>query len=269
MTYPIIDSHCHLDFDVLKQDLPGVIARAENAGVHLMVSICTRVHQFDQVLAIAEAHENIFCSVGTHPHNASKERDIDSARLVSLSTHPKVIGIGEAGLDFYYDRSPRGQQEQVFRTHIDAARKTGLPLIIHSRDAEEDTLRILRDEMKKGAFRPLLHCFSSKPYLAEKALELDAYVSFSGILTFNSAEQIRDAARLVPMNRLLVETDAPFLAPVPVRGKTNEPAYTAHTLAKLAEIKQVSIEEMARATTSNFFKLFDKTPKPSVFESPA
>ncbi len=269
MSYPIVDSHCHLDFDVLQEDFSGVISRAHSAGVHLMVTICTQVDKFPTILKIAEENDSVFCSVGTHPNHAAMEPVVPAEKLVELAGHPKVLAIGEAGLDFHYDRAPRDLQEEVFRQHIKAARQTALPLVIHSRDAEADTLRILQDEMGKGAFKPLLHCFSSKAILAEKGLELGAYVSFSGILTFNSAVEIRKAAQTVPLDRLLVETDAPFLAPTPHRGKPNQPAYTAHTLACLAEIKGVSTKEMAQITSDNFFRLFSKTPRPEIFGAAA
>ena len=258
----VIDSHCHLDYPGLTEDLLQVIARAEGAGVRLMLSIGTRVRKFDQILALAEDHENVFCTVGTHPHNAAEETDVTAEELVNLARHPKVVGIGEAGLDYHYDHSPRDAQATSFRIHIQAARETGLPLVIHSRSAEADTAAILEEEMGKGAFKPLLHCFSSKTELAERGLKLDAYVSFSGILTYKNAEDIRATARMVPMDRLLVETDAPYLAPVPFRGKTNEPSYVVKTLEKLAEVKEVSPVEMADITSRNFLALFGKVPKP-------
>lgn len=261
----IVDSHCHLDFDVLQDDLTGVISRAHEAGVHMMVSISTRVRNFDAIRTIAETHEEVFCTVGTHPHNAAEEPDVTAKQLVALARYGKCIGIGEAGLDYHYDNSPREAQAQGFRTHIGAARETGLPLVIHSRSAEKDTADILEDEMGKGAFKPLLHCFSSGIELAERGLAIGAYLSFSGILTFKSAETIRDAARLCPLDKMLVETDAPYLAPVPHRGQSNEPAYTAHTLAHLADVKGISVEDMARITSDNFFRLFDKAPRPAVF----
>ena len=269
MTFPIVDSHCHLDFDILQQDLSGVLSRAQNAGVHLMVTICTQVNKFPTILKIATEHDNVYCSVGTHPNHAGMEPVVPAEKLIELAQHPKVVAIGEAGLDFHYDKAPRQMQEDVFRQHIKAARQTDLPLVIHSRNAEQDTLRIMEDEMGKGAFKPLLHCFSSKPCLAERGLELGAYVSFSGILTFNSALEIRQVADFVPLDRLLVETDAPFLAPVPHRGKPNQPAYSAHTLACLAEVKGLSVEEMAQITSDNFFRLFDKTPRPEIFGAAA
>jgi TatD DNase family protein len=270
MTPPaIVDSHCHLDFDVLSEDIDGVIARAHEAGVHLMVTISTRVKRYDAIRAIAEAHREVFFTVGTHPHNAHEELDITAGHLVELAAHPKCVGIGEAGLDYFYDNSPREAQAQGFRTHIAAARAADLPLVIHSRDAEADTAEILEDEMGRGPFKPLLHCFSSGLELAERGLAIGAYMSFSGILTFKSAEAIREAARLCPLDRLLVETDAPYLAPVPHRGKSNEPAFTAHTLAHLAEVKGVSIEDMARITSNNFFRLFSKVPRPAQYEAAA
>jgi len=265
----IVDSHCHLDFDVLHNDIAGVISRAHEAGVHMMVSISTRVKNFDAIRAIAEAHDEVFCTVGTHPHNAAEEPDVTAEQLVALAQHTKCIGIGEAGLDYHYDNSPRDIQAQGFRTHIAAARETGLPLVIHSRSAETDTADILEDEMGKGAFKPLLHCFSSSIDLAERGLAIGAYLSFSGILTFKSAETIRDAAQLSALDRMLVETDAPYLAPVPHRGQSNEPAYTAHTLAHLADIKGVSVEQMAEITSDNFFRLFDKAPRTVAYGVPA
>lgn len=258
----VVDSHCHLDYPGLAEDLGAVLARAEGAGVRLLLSIGTRVRKFDQILAIAERHDHVYCTVGTHPHNAADEPDVSAEELVRLARHPKVVGIGEAGLDYHYDHSPRDQQARSFRIHIEAARETGLPLVIHSREAEADTAAILEEEMGKGAFRPLLHCFSSGAELAERGLRLGAYVSFSGILTYRNAEDIRNVARQVPLDRLLVETDAPYLAPVPHRGKTNEPAFVVKTLEKLAEVKDVAPADMARTTSRNFFALFDKVPKP-------
>jgi TatD DNase family protein len=258
----VIDSHCHLDYPGLAEDLGSVLARAEGAGVRLLLSIGTRVRKFDQILAIAERHDNVFCTVGTHPHNAAEEPDVTAEELVKLARHPKVVGIGEAGLDYHYDHSPRDQQASSFRIHIEAARATALPLVIHSRAAEADTATILEEEMKNGAFKPLLHCFSSRMELAERGLKLGAYVSFSGILTYKNAEDIRAVAQAVPMDRLLVETDAPYLAPVPYRGKTNEPAFVVKTLEKLAEVKDVTPQNMATVTSRNFFALFDKVPKP-------
>jgi TatD DNase family protein len=260
----VVDSHCHLDFPQLSEDLDGVMARAGEAGVGLMVTISTRVHEFPRILAIAERYDNVYCTVGTHPHNAVQEPDVTAEQLVDLARHPKVVGIGEAGLDFFYDNSPRDQQAAGFRVHIDAARQTGLPLVIHSRDAEDDTAAILEDEMGKGAFTPLLHCFSSAAILAQRGVAIGAYVSFSGILTFSKAQELRDTAKSIPLDRLLVETDAPYLSPAPHRGRSNEPAFVVHTLRKLAEVRQMSETAMAAQTTENFFRLFSKVPQPPV-----
>lgn len=269
MPEPIVDSHCHLDYPGLSERLPQVVANARAAGVHLMVSISTRMSAFPQVLALAEQYPEIYCSVGVHPHNAGAEPDVTIADLVKAASHPKVVAIGEAGLDYHYDHAPRDMQARSFRLQIAAARETGLPLVVHSREAEEDTARILEEEMGQGAFTPLLHCFSSKPALAERGLAIGAYVSFSGILTFRNAEDIRRAAELAPLDSILVETDAPYLAPVPHRGKANEPAFTVHTLAKLAEIKNMPRDAMARVTSDNFFRLFSKVPRPEAYRAAA
>lgn len=265
----VVDSHCHLDYEGLAGRLPEVLAQAETAGVGLMLSISTRVRQFPRLLRIAEENANVFCTIGTHPHHAHEELDVTVNELVELARHPKVVGIGEAGLDYHYDFSPRHAQEQGFRAHIAAARETGLPLVIHSREAEADTARIVEEEMAAGAFKPLLHCYTSGAELARRGLALGAYVSFSGILTYKNAEDLRAVARDVPMDRLLVETDAPYLAPVPYRGKTNEPAFVVKTLEQLAAAKNVTSAEMARATNANFFRLFSKVPKPSRFAEAA
>lgn len=265
----IVDSHCHLDYEGLVDHLPEVIARAEAVGVGLMVSIGTRVRTFERLLRIAEENINVFCTVGTHPHNAHEELDVTAADLVRLSGHPKVVGIGEAGLDYHYDLSPRAAQAQGFRLHIAAARETGLPLVIHSRQAEADTARILEEEMAKGAFKPLLHCFTSDAALARAGLALGAHVSFSGILTYKSAENLREVAKEVPIDRLLVETDAPYLAPVPHRGKSNEPAFVVKTLETLAATKGLTPAAMAQATSDNFFRLFSKVPRPERYKAAA
>ena len=254
----LVDSHCHLDFPDFGDDLDGVLARAAAAGVGTVQTICTRVTQFDAVRALAEDHEGIWCSVGIHPHHVAEEPEITSDHLVRMTEHPKVIGIGETGLDFHYDNSPRPQQEASFRQHIAAARQTGLPLIVHTRSADEETCRILREEVGKGAFPGVIHCFSAGRAVAETALDIGFHVSFSGILTFKKAEEVRAVARDVPMDRLLVETDAPYLAPVPHRGRRNEPAHVVHTAARLAEIKGVDVTELARVTSTNFFRLFSK-----------
>jgi TatD DNase family protein len=258
----LVDSHCHLDFPHLSDQLDDVLARARQAGIETLVTICTRVRKFDSVLAIAKAHDNIFCSVGTHPHNADEERDIPLEEILSLAQHPKVVAIGEAGLDYHYDNAPRDDQEKGFRTHIAAARETGLPLVIHTRDADEDTARILSEEMDKGAFTAVLHCFTAGAELARKGVELGLYVSFSGVLTFKKSDELREIAASLPMDRVLVETDAPFLSPEPMRGRKNEPANVVHTAARLAEAKGVSTDEIASTTTENFYRLFSKVPRP-------
>lgn len=257
----LIDSHCHLDFPDLKGDREGLLARAQAAGVGLMVTISTRVRRFDEVLAITDAHENVFCSVGTHPHNAAEEPDVTAEDLVRLAQHKKVVAIGEAGLDYHYDNSPRDLQEKGFRTHIAAARETKLPLVIHAREADDDIARILEEETARGAFPFVLHCFTGGPDLAKRGLALGGYISFSGVLTFRTAENLRTIARETPLDRLLVETDAPYLAPEPFRGRTNEPAYVVHTAAKLAAARDLSPDQIAGATTENFFRLFGKVPR--------
>jgi TatD DNase family protein len=261
----IVDSHCHLDYEGLVEHLPAVLARAEAAGVGMVLSISSRIRNAEKIIAIAEAHSNVYCTVGTHPHNAHEELDIPVTEIVRLSQHPKVVGIGEAGLDYFYDKSPRDAQMMGFRNHIAAARETGLPLVIHTREAEDDTARVLEEEMTKGAFKAVLHCFTSQQWLAERGVALGLYVSFSGILTYKTAENLRDTARALPEDRLLVETDAPFLAPVPFRGKANEPAYVAHTLNMLAEARGVPRDHMAKVTSANFFRLFDKISMPAAY----
>lgn len=254
----LVDSHCHLDFPVLRENLEGVMNRAAAAGIGKMVTICTRVDHFAGILEIAEAHDNVYCSVGLHPHDAAEEPELSTERLVELAGHEKVVGIGETGLDFHYDQSPRALQAQLFRRHIAAARQTGLPLIVHSRAADDEMIEILQDEAAKGAFPGVLHCFSSGPELARAALALGFYISFSGILTFKKADEVRAVAAEVPLDRLLVETDAPYLAPVPHRGKDNEPSFVAHTAAKLAEMRSLGSKEVADLTTANFYRLFQK-----------
>ena len=259
----LVDSHCHLDFPHLSDQLDDVLTRAKEAGIATLVTICTRVRKFEQVHAIALAHDNVFCSVGTHPHNADEERDIPLDDILTLAKLPKVVAIGEAGLDYHYDNAPRADQEKGFRTQIAAARETGLPLVIHSRDADEDTAAILEEEMAKGHFTAVLHCFTAGAGLAARGLELGLYVSFSGVLTFRKADTLREIAATVPLDRLLVETDAPYLSPEPKRGKKNEPAHVVHTAAKLAEVKGVSDKQIAQATTENFHRLFSTVPAPA------
>ncbi|MFA4993827.1 MAG: TatD family hydrolase [Bdellovibrionales bacterium] len=254
----LIDSHCHLDFPAFASDRDGVVARARAAGVGGLLNICTRYREFDVLKKTTEAYDDVYCCLGVHPHHVSEQgENVSVEELINAASHPKVIGIGETGLDYFYDSSPRDAQEESFRRHIRAAKEAKLPVIIHSRDAEDDTLRILKDE--KCAYG-ILHCFSSKRMLAEEGLKLGLYVSVSGILTFKKSEDLRDIVRDVPLDRLLVETDAPFLAPEPHRGKICEPAYVVKTTEILAQIKGISFEEMARQTTENFFRLFSKCP---------
>ncbi len=254
----LVDSHCHLDFPDFEGDLETVVTRAANAGVGYMVTICTHVTKFDQVRDVAERFANMWCTVGIHPHNAGTEPETPAETLVAMAAHPKVVALGETGLDFYYDHSPRDRQERAFRAHIQAARETGLPIVIHTRDADDDIARILRDEHAKGAFPGLIHCFSSGPALAGAVLDLGLYISVSGIVTFKKADELRETVRNVPVERLLVETDSPYLAPAPHRGKRNEPAYTALTAAAVAELKGLKADDFAQATTENFFRLFSK-----------
>ncbi len=254
----LIDSHCHLDFPELAADRAGVLARAKAAGIDGMVTISTHVDKFATYAAIAEAHENIWCSVGTHPHHADEELHIQTADLVRLSAHPRCIAIGEAGLDYFYDNAPKEAQEIGMIRHIAAARETGLPLVIHARAADERTAAILEEETAKGAFPFVLHCYTGGMELARTALALGGYISFSGIITFKNAEAIREVAAMVPADRYLVETDAPYLAPIPHRGATNEPSYVAHTAARLAEVRGITLAEIGAETTANFYRLFSK-----------
>ncbi len=256
----LVDSHCHLDFPDYDEDREEVINRAEAAGIGRMVTISTRVSQIDRLLRIAEAHQHIYCSVGTHPHNAADELDVTTEMLVELARHPKIVAIGEAGLDYHYDDSPRDAQTVGFRRHIAAARETGLPLVIHARDADGDIAAILIEETEKGSFPAILHCFSSGRDLAMTGIELGLYVSFSGIITFKNTDTLKAIAAEIPPERLLVETDAPFLAPAPHRGKRNEPSYVVETASVLAEITGVSADAIAAQTTENFFRLFTKLP---------
>ncbi|MEF2551349.1 TatD family hydrolase [Aurantimonas sp. A2-1-M11] len=258
----LVDSHCHLDFPDFADDRSELIARAKNEGVGLFVTISTFVSKIETLRAITRDHEEVFASVGTHPHNAAAEPDTSVETLVRLSQDERIVAIGEAGLDYFYDKAPRNIQETVFRRHIAAARETGLPLVIHARDADEDMIRILEDESGKGTFPFILHCFSSGRRLAEVGVALGGYVSFSGILAFKKSEEIRAIAADVPMERLLVETDAPYLAPPPYRGKRNEPAYVRHTAEVLAETKGVDLATIAGQTSDNFFALFAKISDP-------
>lgn len=258
----LVDSHCHLDFPDFAAELPDVLARARAHGIARLITISTRVKRFEQIRTIIETHDDVFGSVGTHCHNAAEEDDITLDDLLRLAEHPKIVAIGEAGLDYHYDLSPREAQARGFRRHIAAARITGLPVVIHAREADDDMIALLRDEHAKGAFPGVLHCFSSGAGLAAAGVEIGLYVSFSGILTFKTAESLREIARSMPRDRLLVETDAPYLAPVPHRGKRNEPAYVADTAAVLAATIGMTAEEVAAITTENAFRLFAKMPRP-------
>jgi TatD DNase family protein len=259
----LVDSHCHLDFPDFAGDLDGIVARARDAGVGRMVTISTKVKKHDDLIAIAERFPDVYCSVGTHPHSAHDEPDVTTADLVALARHPKVVAIGEAGLDYHYDYSPRDAQEASFRQHIAAARETGLPLVIHSRDADDDMARILEEETGKGAFPAVLHCFTGGPDLARRAVAIGLSISFTGIVTFKKSDELRAIAASLPNDRFLVETDAPYLAPGKYRGKRNEPAYVVETAKVLAETRGVGFDELARQTTGNFFRLFSKVPRPA------
>jgi len=255
-------SHCHLDFPDFANDLDAIVARAEAAGVGRIVTISTRVRRIESLLAITARFPNVYCSVGTHPHNADEEDGITSDELIALTKHPKVVALGEAGLDnFYKDGSPEAQ-ERGFRAHIAAARATGLPLVIHTREADEACGRILEDEIAKGPFKAVLHCYTGGRDLAMKAVALGLSVSFTGILTFKNSQAIRDIAAELPADRIMVETDAPYLAPGKFRGKRNEPSFVVETARVLAETRGVSLDEIAQQTTENFFRLFDKVPRP-------
>jgi TatD DNase family protein len=254
----LIDSHCHLDFPGLAERVSSVVAGAREAGVGRMVTISTHVRRFETYRALAEAHPEVFFSVGTHPHQAAEEPDIPVSEIVAAAQHPRCVAVGESGLDYHYERSPRDVQQRVFRAHIDAARQASLPLVIHARDADADMIDILTEETRRGRFDAVLHCFSSGAALAEAGVALGFYVSFSGILTFRRSEDLRRIAASVPRDRLLVETDAPYLAPEPHRGKQNEPGYVVHTARVLADVVGVSADEIARITTDNFYRLFRK-----------
>jgi len=258
----LVDSHCHLDFPDFADDLDAIVARAEAAGIGRIVTISTRVRRIESLLAITARFPNVYCSVGTHPHNADEEDGITSGELIALTKHPKVVALGEAGLDnFYKDGSPEAQ-ERGFRAHIAAARATGLPLVIHTREADEACGRILEDEIGKGPFKAVLHCYTGGRELAMKAVSLGLSVSFTGILTFKNSQAIRDIAAELPADRIMVETDAPYLAPGKFRGKRNEPSFVVETARVLAETRGVSFDEIAQQTTENFFRLFDKMPRP-------
>jgi TatD DNase family protein len=255
----LVDSHCHLDFPDFAAEREAIVVRARSAGVVTMLTICTRLDEFDGVRTIAESYDDVWCSVGAHPHEAKDHTTLTAQDLIGLAGHPKVVGIGETGLDFHYDLSPRDVQERVFRAHIAASRQTGLPLIIHAREADDEVARILQEEEPPPG---VMHCFSSGRALAEAALALGFYISISGIVTFRNAEELRAIVRDLPLDRLLVETDAPYLAPVPYRGKRNEPAFVAATAAAIAALKELELQHLAEITTANFFRLFAKASAP-------
>jgi TatD DNase family protein len=258
----LVDSHCHLDFPEFAADLDGVIARARAAGVGGMVTISTHLDKAGALSAIAQRFDGVWCSVGVHPHEAEQHAAVTAETLVQAARAPKVVALGETGLDFYYEHSPRAAQERLFRAHIAAARILDLPVIVHTREADDRTIDILRDEMKQGFFAGLIHCFSTGRALAEQAIELGLYISVAGIITFRKAEELRATVRDLPLERLLVETDSPYLAPVPNRGKTNEPAFVTHTAAQIAAIKGISADAVAATTTDNFFRLFRRAERP-------
>jgi TatD DNase family protein len=260
----LVDSHCHLDFPDFANELDAVVARADAAGVGRMVTISTRVRDHAKLLAIAERFSNVYCSVGTHPHHANEEDGITPDELATQTQHPKVVALGEAGLDYFYEHGSPEAQARGFCTHIAAARATGLPLVIHTREADEDCGRILDDEMAKGPFRGVLHCYTGGRELAMKAVALGLYIGFTGILTFKKSDALRALAAELPEDRILVETDAPYLAPGKFRGKRNEPSYVVETAKVLADVRGVSLEEMSRQTTENFFRLFSKVPRGEV-----
>ena len=253
-----VDSHCHLNYKGLVEDQQGVLARARAAGVSRMLNISTRASEWDAVIAVAERESDVMASVGIHPHEADVHPDVETATLVEKAAHPRVIGIGESGLDYYYDHSDRARQRESFRNHVAAARETQLPLIVHTRDAEDDTWEILSEEMGRGAYPALIHCFTASQDFAEKVLSLGLYISISGIVTFRNAKALQEAAKAVPLDRLLIETDSPFLAPVPHRGRPCEPAFVADTARFLAELRGEPVETLAEATSANFYRLFSK-----------
>lgn len=254
----LIDSHCHLEYEGLAENQPDVLARARAAGVGGFLNISTRRSEWDRVVGTAERESDVWASVGIHPHEADAHEDLGAAELLAAIENPRVIGIGETGLDYYYDKSDRGVQQALFRTHIGVARETGLPVIIHTRDAEDDTAAILADEMEKGAFPALIHCFTASAEFARKVLDLGLTISLSGIVTFKNASELQEIAARLPAERLLVETDSPFLAPVPHRGKKCEPAFVRNTAQFIADLRGEPLEQLAETTTRNFYRLFSK-----------
>lgn len=259
----LIDSHCHLEYEGLVEDQDSVLTRAREAGVQGFLNISTKQAEWDQVVGTAAREDDVWASVGIHPHNADAHADLARETLLEATQHPRVVGIGETGLDYYYDKSDRNVQQSLFRMHIDVARETGLPLIIHTRDAEDDTLAILDEEMGKGAYPALIHCFTASAAFGERVLDLGLSISLSGIVTFKNAKDLQEVAKIIPQDRLLVETDSPFLAPVPHRGKTCEPAYVVNTAQFVADLRGTSVEALAEQTTRNFHALFAKTKAPA------
>ena len=254
----LVDSHCHLNYKGLAEQQGEVLARARARGVSAMLNIATRESEWNDVLAAAEANDDVWASVGIHPHDADQHPEVDTAKLVARTVHPRVIGIGETGLDYYYDKSDRSRQQESFRRHIHAAQESGLPIIVHTREAEDDTLALLGEEMGRMPYSGVIHCFTASDDFARKALELGLYISISGIVTFKNAADLQATARWLPEDRLLVETDSPFLAPVPHRGKTGEPAFVADTLAYLASLRGEDPDHLAQVTSKNFYRLFSK-----------
>ncbi|MFC7050695.1 TatD family hydrolase [Emcibacter nanhaiensis] len=258
----IVDSHCHLNYGSMTEDMDGVMQRAREAGVGTMLAINARLSEYDEVLAIANAHDNVWCTVGSHPHEAEKEPGITAEQLIELAKPEKVVGIGESGLDYFYEHAPRDLQKANFLAHIAASRETGLPLVVHARDADEDTAVIMKEEMDRGAYPAVIHCFTASRALAEACLDMGCYISISGIVTFKSATDLQETVKIIPRDRLLIETDAPYLAPVPKRGKPNEPSYVKYTAEFLSHLLDWDYDDLARTTTDNFFTLFSKTRRP-------
>jgi len=263
MTSYLVDSHCHLNYDGLHDRSDAVIAAAEAAGVGCMLTINTKLREYDQVVDLCDRYDRVFGSVGVHPHEAETEQGTAAEALITRAQHPKIVGIGETGLDYFYDNAPRDLQAQNFEAHIEAAQETGLPLIIHTRDADQDCADILARTLAKAPYKPLIHCFTASSWFADAVLEMGAYISFSGIVTFKSARELQGVAARIPGDRMLVETDSPFLAPVPHRGKTCEPAFVTHTAAHVAQLRGESVAALTAQTTANFFALFDKVTPPA------
>ncbi|MFN7038453.1 MAG: TatD family hydrolase [Alphaproteobacteria bacterium] len=260
----LVDSHCHLNFPEFKKDFASILKNAEEADIRIMQNICTKISEFNEILTTSNQYSNIYCSVGIHPHEVENEPIISAAEIIKYTKNDKVIGIGETGLDFYYENSKKELQIESFTNHINAARETGLPLIIHTRSAEEETLRILTEELKKGKFSAVIHCFTGTEEFAKEMLELGFYISISGIVTFKNAIDLQNTVAKLPLDRILIETDAPYLAPIPYRGKCNEPSYLKSTAEFIANLKMISLEELAKKTTENFLRLFNKVGRESI-----